>query len=255
MRMSDVPSSLLTGLVRPNGELANTVLVYPKVGAATWNAELLDTYTRDLRQAASYEGSARPVAGSLLLSSDLASAMSIDGPKATRLSLLLVLGICWLAFRGPSQNGAQKRRWLDKTFGYSLAAMASLGLAILLMMGFLGLAGQRINFSNFVALPITFGVGADYAINVLRRHQADHGASLSRSLASTGGAVALCSATTVIGFGSLLMAQNRALFSFGVFAILGEFACLFTAIVVLPAVFSLWEQRHTRRPIPTLREA
>jgi predicted RND superfamily exporter protein len=69
---------------------------------------------------------------------------------------------------------------------------------------------------------------------------------LSRALDSTGGAVALCSATTVIGFGSLLIAQNRALFSFGVFAIAGELACLATAVLVLPAAVSLWNAR--KRP-------
>jgi len=120
----------------------------------------------------------------------------------------------------------------------------------LLMMGLLAWTSQRINFSNFVALPITFGVGADYSINVLRRYQAESEGSLSRALDSTGGAVALCSATTIIGFGSLLMAQNRALFSFGVFAILGELACLATAVLALPAAFALWEQHKRRRQPP-----
>jgi hypothetical protein len=42
------------------------------------------------------------------------------------------------------------------------------------------------------------------------------------------------------------MAQNRALFSFGVFAITGELTCLVTAVLVLPAAASLWNGR--RRP-------
>jgi predicted RND superfamily exporter protein len=120
-------------------------------------------------------------------------------------------------------------------------------LGVLLMMGVLAWSGERINFSNFVALPITFGIGADYSINVLRRYQSDARGSLLRALGSTSGAVALCSATTVIGFGSLLMAQNRALFSFGVFAIAGELACLVTAVLALPALLSLWEQRPPLR--------
>jgi predicted RND superfamily exporter protein len=135
--------------------------------------------------------------------------------------------------------------------GYSLAAIGSLFLGVLLMMGVLAWSGERINFSNFVALPITFGIAADYSINVLRRYQGENAAgSLLRALGSTSGAVALCSATTVIGFGSLLMAQNRALFSFGVFAITGELTCLATAVIVLPALLSLWEHRT---PIQTER--
>ena len=48
--------------------------------------------------------------------------------------------------------------------------------------------------------------------------------------------MALCSLTTILGYSSLLLAQNRALFLFGVIAVLGEGACLGAALTVLPAV-------------------
>ena len=47
--------------------------------------------------------------------------------------------------------------------------------------------------------------------------------------------MALCSATTVIGYGSLMVADNQALAGFGLLAALGEVTCLFAALVVLPA--------------------
>lgn len=247
----DIPETLLTGLRQRDGSFAPNVLVFPKLGTGTWNAELLDAYANDLRSAATVDGVARPVAGSLLLSSDIARAMNADGPTATRISLVAVLAICLLAFRTAGRFAGFAR----ESFSYSLAAIASLALGILLMMGLLAWTSQRINFSNFVALPITFGVGADYAINVLRRYQAESKSSFSHALDSTGGAVALCSATTVIGFGSLLMAQNRALFSFGVFAIAGELACLATAVLVLPAAVSLWNARKRPRQPSGLRTA
>jgi predicted RND superfamily exporter protein len=53
---------------------------------------------------------------------------------------------------------------------------------------------------------------------------------------TTGGAVALCSLTTILGYASLLIARNQALFSFGVLAVLGEVACLAAALLALPAV-------------------
>jgi hypothetical protein len=60
---------------------------------------------------------------------------------------------------------------------------------------------------------------------------------------STGAAVALCSWTTVVGYGSLLAARNQALQGFGAMAILGEVSCLSAAIVALPA-FVIWSQRR-----------
>ena len=77
--------------------------------------------------------------------------------------------------------------------------------------------------------------GTTVRISMTRVRQG-RGSSIAEALRTTGGAVGLCSLTTIIGYGSLLFAQNRALFSFGVVAVLGEIACLTTAIVVLPAV-------------------
>jgi predicted RND superfamily exporter protein len=252
LRAEHVPTSLVTGLRERDGRFDRNVLVFPKLNGGTWNAELLAAYTQDLRQAATVDAGPRPVAGSLPLSNDIATVMNADGPRATLLSLCAVLGICWLAFRVRGRTGLGRYGLDLGSTAYSAAAIASLFLGVLFMMGVLAWSGQRINFSNFVALPITFGIGADYSINMLRRYQTEGSSSLMSGLGNTSGAVALCSATTVIGFGSLLMAQNRALFSFGVFAIAGELACLATGVLVLPALLAL---RERGTPLPTGRHA
>ncbi|HEX7625255.1 MAG TPA: RND transporter, partial [Anaeromyxobacteraceae bacterium] len=59
--------------------------------------------------------------------------------------------------------------------------------------------------------------------------------SLQRVLRETGGAVALCSLTTIIGYASLLVADNQALRGFGLLASLGEVACFTAALFALPA--------------------
>ena len=61
----------------------------------------------------------------------------------------------------------------------------------------------------------------------------------------TGGAVGLCSFTTIVGYSSLLVAKNVGLFLFGVLAVLGEIACLTTAVIVLPAVLMLVRPRSS----------
>ncbi|HMJ10934.1 MAG TPA: MMPL family transporter [Polyangiaceae bacterium] len=217
---AQLPDVLVAGLREKDGRIDRNVLVYPKLGAGTWDAQRIHAFTADLREAAKVHGNDTPIAGSLLLSSDIASAISKDGPRMTLLALFTVLAICVLTFR---------------SVGLSFAAVGSLLAGVLLMLGTLGWLGARLNFSNFVALPITFGIGADYSINVLKRFQSEGRASIDRVVTNTGGAVALCSVTTVIGYGSLLVAQNRALFSFGVLAVAGELACLLTAILGLPA--------------------
>jgi predicted RND superfamily exporter protein len=107
--------------------------------------------------------------------------------------------------------------------------------------------GERLNFLNFVALPITLGVAADYGANIwarLRKPTSDVG-RVKESILETGSAVALCSATTVIGYSSLLLAHNGALRSFGMVADIGEVTCLWAALLVLPA---LLRKRYTVTP-------
>jgi predicted RND superfamily exporter protein len=93
----------------------------------------------------------------------------------------------------------------------------------------------KINFANFIAFPITFGIGVDYSVNVITRYVQDGERDITGAVRSTGGAVALCSMTTIIGYSSLLLAKNKALFLFGLVAVTGEVACLSAAVLALPA--------------------
>jgi uncharacterized protein len=220
LRADQIPESLLAGLREHDGSSDRSVLIFPQLDAATWNARRIDAYAADLRKAAEFGKTPVPVAGSLLLSSDIVSAIQTDGPRATLIAAFALLVVCGLSFR---------------SLGLSLAALFSIGAGVVLTLGAMAWSGERLNFSNFVVLPITFGIAADYSINMLKRFQAERRGDLGAALTATGGAVTLCSITTIIGYGSLLVAQNRALFSFGLFAIAGEIACLVTAILALPA--------------------
>jgi predicted RND superfamily exporter protein len=112
---------------------------------------------------------------------------------------------------------------------------ASLLLGVLWLGGAMMALRVKINFANFIAYPITFGIGVDYAVNVASRWELDGRRSMADAVRTTGGAVALCSLTTIIGYSSLLLAQNRALFLFGLLAVLGEVSCLSAALLAMPA--------------------
>ena len=154
-----------------------------------------------------------------------------DGPVVTALALA---GVCLLVLF---------------TFGVRDAVPVLLALAIGLVWlgGCLGVLALKLNFMNFVAIPITFGVGVDYAANIWSRLRAESTTGLQNAVAETGSAVALCSLTTIIGYSSLLFAGNRALRSFGLLADLGEVTCLSAALVVLPLIAERWQRRQRRQ--------
>jgi predicted RND superfamily exporter protein len=104
---------------------------------------------------------------------------------------------------------------------------------VLVMAGVAVAMGQKLNFFNFVALPTTFGIGIDYAINIEQR------LSAQGSLADIGPAVLLASLTSALGYASLLTADSRALASFGALAMVGEMTCVAVAVVLIPALCAL----------------
>lgn len=113
---------------------------------------------------------------------------------------------------------------------------------LMIFMGFYGL-NQKLTFFNFIALPLTIGIGIDYGTNIYSRYELDGRGSIRDVLRTTGGAVMLCSVTTVIGYLSLLIANNLMLVYFGWLCLIGEITTVFTAIVLLPA-WLLWRERR-----------
>jgi uncharacterized protein len=221
---NELPHTLTAGLRERSGRMDRSVLVYPKPSDATWHGDALATFTGELRRIGGND--ARP-AGSIPLSADIISSISRDGPLATIAALIGVIVLVTAIFRFNRST---------------LLIIGSLLLGVLWLTAAILLLKVKVNFCNFIAFPITFGIGVDYSVNVMARYRQTGERDVLEAIRSTGGAVALCSMTTIIGYGSLLLAQNRALFLFGLVAVLGELCCLLTAVVVLPAVLASWSR-------------
>jgi hypothetical protein len=225
---SELPQTLTTGLRERDGTAGRAVLVFPDPSSTWWRGETISTFVHGLRQAAEAprELGGRParVAGAPALSGDIFKSMERDGPLASGLAFLGVMATVVIIFR----------RGLATPF-----VLGSLVVGVLWLLAATMFLHIKINFVNFIAFPITFGIGVDYAVNVMARYLRDGGRDPAAAIRGTGGAVGLASVTTIIGYSSLLVAQNVGLFLFGLLAVLGEITCLTTALVVLPAVLLL----------------
>jgi predicted RND superfamily exporter protein len=220
LHADDLPHTLTAGLRERSGRLDRSVLVYPKPSDATWHGDALASFTGELRRIGGTE--ARP-AGSIPLSADIIASIVRDGPLATIAALAGVVILVSAIFRFSRST---------------LLIVGSLLAGVLWLTALTLVFNVKINFANFIAFPITFGIGVDYAVNVMARYRQTGSRDVIDAIRSTGGAVAVCSLTTIIGYGSLLLAKNQALFLFGLVAVLGEITCLLSAVVVLPAVLA-----------------
>jgi predicted RND superfamily exporter protein len=112
------------------------------------------------------------------------------------------------------------------------------------LIAFLYVEQIKLNFLNFVTLPISIGVGADYALNIMKRRELTDDAELPQALVETGGAVVLCSLTTMLGYVALMFSVNGATESFGLTAAAGEVTTLLAAVLLLPAILFWMNQRR-----------
>ncbi|HVV17717.1 MAG TPA: MMPL family transporter [Polyangia bacterium] len=222
LQPSDLPPLARRPFTESDGTIGRVVLVYAaEHGISVWNGRDLLRIASVLQHLHLPSGKVVETSGSAVVFGAMIRSVLRDGPIATVASLIAVIVI--VAF----------------TIRPALAVVMAIGtlmMGVLLMVGAAGWAQVHVTFLNFIALPITFGIGAEYALNVITRYREER--AILPAVVSAGAAVALCSWTTIVGYGSLLFARNRALQGFGMMAILGEISCLSAAIVALPALLT-----------------
>lgn len=242
---AQLPPDVLANFKESDGRLYTMIHVYPHMGAenssstasatGTWNGEEVIRYTNMLREAIKSAGVDAVIAGQPPISADMLTAILRDGPKATFVAFLAVMLLVLIMF---------------PHFRNASSILFALWLGVLWMGGFIGLVGWKINFLNFITLPITFGIGVDYAVNILGRFHDErrNGKELSipHVIKSTGGAVLLCSSTTIIGYSSLLLSGSQAFVSFGHLAVLGEITCITAALVSMPSIW-IWKEKLKKK--------
>jgi hopanoid biosynthesis associated RND transporter like protein HpnN len=133
----------------------------------------------------------------------------------------------------------------------SLLAVVPMFLGLVQTFGLLGWLGIPLNAANMIVLPLIFGIGIDDGVHLT--HDYLHHRGKYRLDNATFVAVLLTSVTTMVGFGSLILAQHQGLRSLGQVLTLGVLCCLVSSTTLLPALFSAWskdEPEETPSPAP-----
>ncbi|MGZ3417171.1 MAG: efflux RND transporter permease subunit [Polyangiales bacterium] len=229
--ISDLPDELARPFMEKDGTRGRLVYVEPTAGKNDNDLHYLLAWADSFRATKLPSGEIVLGSGRAVIFADMLRAVIADIPKAIAASLALTMLAVLVTFR---RGGAH-------------LVLGALFVGVAWLAAFLALSRVRINFLDFVALPITFGIGADYAVNVMQRY--DNNGNVVETLKKTGGAVVLCSLTTILGYVALLGSLNQAVRSLGLVAVAGEVCCLLAAVLVLPAAL-LWRARRSSAPAP-----
>jgi predicted exporter len=174
MSLDALPPALTAGLRENDGTIGRTVLVFPRLTKQLWQSDALEMFVSRLRAAAAAEvppgGRPGRVAGYLPLAADITASLERDGPRASLLALIFVAGLVAIVFR----RGARGR-------ATGAAVLATLLVGVVWMVAATLRFGIKINFANFAAFPITFGIGVDYAVNIMARFRQERDAARGRT--------------------------------------------------------------------------
>jgi predicted RND superfamily exporter protein len=212
--LDQLPGPLKVRSVGRSGSLA--IRIFPRGDA--WEREPLERFVRQL-QAVDPEITGTPVLIYYYLE-ELRHAYNVSGRNA----LIVICVLLLVHFRSVKRA--------------SLALFPKL-LGIIWMLGVMGTLGIDFNAANFMALPLTLGIGLIFGVHVLQ--QSDQARSLFQG--STGPAILLSALTTIIGFATLLAASHRGVASLGLVMAVGVGANLVTSVVVLPALLQAIRKR------------
>jgi ABC-type transporter MlaC component/preprotein translocase subunit SecF len=209
--VNDLPDEIRRKFVGRSG----TLLLQISPAVNIWTREGMQQFVDEVRTVDA------AVTGSPVISYEASRMMERAYFEGTFYAVLLVLALA----------GVMLRRASD-----TLLAVVPMVLGTLWMVGFMKAAGLSFNLANVWALPLVIGAAAEYGLNVALRHREalEHGGpSLARSTVM---AVALNGMTTIVGFGSLLLAHHQGMFGLGLLLTAGTVAGLAASLLILPAL-------------------
>jgi len=233
--IGDLPEKVARSFTEKDGSRGRIVYIVPKSGESVWDAHYLMRWADSFRKTTLPTGEEIKGSGRAVIYADMIQAIVEDSPKPVFVAVLGVIVIILIAFRGSPRALGVFIPWL---FG------------VCMLVTFLYLKNVKLNFLNFIVLPITFGIGADYSHNLMQRYLEEKGQNLERVFVETGGALVLCSLTTSIGYIALMFSINKGIASFGVAAAVGELTCLLSSVLILPAFLVLLSKRNQAKEAP-----
>jgi predicted RND superfamily exporter protein len=186
------------------------------------DAEFLKRFVGDLERVNENATGMPPVFRALI------EVIGKDGRNAILLALVVVFFVLWVDYRKP---------------GHALMAMIPLTIGIFWMVGLMGLFGIKMNVVNIMGLPMIIGIGVDDGVHIVHRWRIEGKGKITQVISSTGKAILLTSATTMLAFGSLVFSVWPGFASLGVAMFVGVGACFLSTIIVLSGILGVLERK------------
>jgi predicted RND superfamily exporter protein len=124
-----------------------------------------------------------------------------------------------------------------RSIGSVILSLLPVGIGTLWLVGLMGRFGIPFNVANIMTLPLVVGIGVTNGVQILNRFAEERTPSILAR--STGKAVLVSGLTAIAGFGSLIIAKDRGIYSLGCVMATGIATCMIAGLTLLPALLNL----------------
>jgi len=209
--LADVPPEIRRKFISDSGRFL--LQIHPAVDI--WDRDGAAKFVNELR---TVDGD---VTGTPVITYEAIRLMERGYKQGTLYAIILVSALTFLMLRRIRET---------------LLALAPLALGMTWTAGLMWLFDLKLNLGNVFGIPLILGGAAEFGLNIVMRFMEgrEHGGPLIAR--STIMAVFVNGLTTMVGFGSLLLAAHRGIYGLGLLLTLGMFASLVAALIVLPVL-------------------
>jgi uncharacterized protein len=203
-------------------------MVSPK--GSMWDVDFLDTFVKELKNITP-NVTGFPVTHRVYVR-QAASAVF----QAMLYSLLVILVLLIIDFR--SIRGV-------------LLSLMPLLIGMLWLQLFLYIFGIDYNVANIAGLPLLLGLGVVYGLRIVHRWREDTTITAFAATKTTGRGLAFAALAIIAGLVSIVFARHTGVSAFGKILLIGIITCMFTALIILPAVIDyLYVMKKIEAAIP-----
>jgi predicted RND superfamily exporter protein len=230
---ADVPHDLAWPFIEKGGSIGRLIIVRGAKRFDSFDVDHRLEFAAEVRKLELPAGTV--IAGESLIVADIIRTMEEDAPNMVAFALAgSVLAVFFVL-------GLRRHGLVTLACGFA---------GVIVMIAVCALVGLKVHFLDLIALPITIGIGVDYAVNLAARDRQDGQRGPHHLLRTTGATVLLCSYTTAVGYGTLMLSANGGIRAFGEAALIGELACITMALMIAPAWLTLLRERDVARENP-----
>jgi hypothetical protein len=212
LRVEDLPPALHDRFVGVTGKLL--LQVYPKEDV--WQRDQQEKFVTELRKVDPN------VTGTPVQLYEYETLLKDSYVQAAWYSLAAIALMVFFHFR---------------SLGAVILALLPVGIGTLWLTGLMGWFDIPINLANIMTLPLVIGIGVTNGVHILNRFAEERTPGILAR--STGKAVLVSGLTAIAGFGSLILAKHRGIYSLGCVMATGIATCMIAGLTFLPALLNL----------------